>query len=162
MKKIYIIGPVASGKTTLARKLSKKLNIKMYELDKIVWDDARGVKRSDEEIVLLFANILNKTSWIIEDVGRNKFREGIKVADIVYYIDLSKICLYKRVILRWIKQMLKIEDSNYKQSLKTLKDNLRWVNDDIKNKEVKINYCKENAKLLKILSKEDIKRLTKI
>lgn len=162
MKKIYIIGPVASGKTTLARKLSKKLNIKMYELDKIVWDDARGVKRSDEEIALLFANILNKKSWIIEDVGRNKFREGIKVADIVYYINLSKICLYKRVILRWIKQMLKIEDSNYKQSLKTLKDNLRWVNDDIKNKEVKINYCKENAKLFKILSKEDIKRLTKI
>lgn len=162
MKKIYIIGPVASGKTTLARKLSKKLNIKMYELDKIVWDDARGVKRSDEEIVLLFANILNENSWIIEDVGRNKFREGIKVADIVYYIDLSKICLYKRVILRWIKQMLKIEDSNYKQSLKTLKDNLRWVNDDIKNKEVKINYCKENAKLFKMLSKEDIKRLTKI
>lgn len=162
MKKIYIIGPVASGKTTLARKLSKKLNIKMYELDKIVWDDARGVKRSDEEIALLFANILNKNSWIIEDVGRNKFREGIKVADIVYYIDLSKTSLYKRAILRWIKQMLKIEDSNYKQSLKTLKDNLRWVNDDIKNKEVKINYCKENAKLFKILSKEDIKRLTKI
>ena len=162
MKKIYIIGSVASGKTTLARKLSKKLNIKMYELDKIVWDDARGVKRSDEEILLLFANILNKTSWIIEDVGRNKFREGIKVADIVYYINLSKTSLYKRVILRWIKQMLKIEDSNYKQSLKTLKDNLRWVNDDIKNKEVKINYCKENAKLFKILSKEDIKRLTKI
>ena len=162
MKKIYIIGPVASGKTTLARKLSKKLNIKMYELDKIVWDDARGVKRSDEEIVLLFANILNKNLWIIEDVGRNKFREGIKVADIVYYINLSKICLYKRVILRWIKQMLKIEDSNYKQSLKTLEDNLRWVNDDIKNKEVKINYCKENAKLFKILSKKDIKRLTKI
>ena len=162
MKKIYIIGPVASGKTTLARKLSKKLNIKMYELDKIVWDDARGVKRSDEEIALLFANILNENSWIIEDVGRNKFREGIKVADIVYYINLSKICLYKRVILRWIKQMLKIEDSNYKQSLKTLKDNLRWVNDDIKNKEVKINYCKENAKLFKILSKKDIKRLTKI
>lgn len=162
MKNIYIIGPVASGKTTLARKLSKKLNIKMYELDKIVWDDARGVKRSDEEIALLFAKILNKNSWIIEDVGRNKFREGIKVADIVYYIDLSKNSLYKRVILRWIKQMLKIEDSNYKQSLKTLKDNLRWVNDDIKNKELKINYCKENAKLFKILSKEDIKRLTKI
>ncbi|MBR2744417.1 MAG: AAA family ATPase [Clostridia bacterium] len=39
MKKIYIIGPVGSGKTTLARALSKKFDIEMHELDKIVWDD---------------------------------------------------------------------------------------------------------------------------
>ena len=31
--KIYIIGIVASGKTTLARKWSKVLNIPFYELD---------------------------------------------------------------------------------------------------------------------------------
>ena len=37
--KIYIIGPVGSGKTTLSELLSKKYNIKKYELDKIVWDD---------------------------------------------------------------------------------------------------------------------------
>ena len=41
-KKIYIIGPVGSGKTTLSRLLSRKYNIKEYELDKIVWDDNNG------------------------------------------------------------------------------------------------------------------------
>ena len=33
--KIYIIGPVGSGKTTLSQLLSKKYNIKKHELDKI-------------------------------------------------------------------------------------------------------------------------------
>ena len=60
-KKIYIIGPVGSGKTTLARKLSKEYNIASYELDKIVWDDDNGnIKRSDEEIKILFNEIITK------------------------------------------------------------------------------------------------------
>ena len=101
MKKIYIIGAVGTGKTTLAKDLSKKLNIKMYELDKVVWDDENGnIKRSDEEVQKLFGEILNKETWIIEDVGRKKFIEGIKQADIVYYIDLPSWLIYKRCVLR--------------------------------------------------------------
>lgn len=42
MRKIYLIGIVGSGKTTLATVLSKKYNIQAYELDKIVWDDEQG------------------------------------------------------------------------------------------------------------------------
>ena len=38
-KKIYIIGPVGSGKTTLATKLAEKYKIKYFELDKVSWDD---------------------------------------------------------------------------------------------------------------------------
>ena len=40
--KIYIIGPVGSGKTTLARFLSNKYHIDYYELDKVVFDDGRA------------------------------------------------------------------------------------------------------------------------
>ena len=36
-KKIHIIGSVASGKTTLAKELSRKLAIPYYELDNVVW-----------------------------------------------------------------------------------------------------------------------------
>ena len=88
--KIYIIGPVGSGKTTLAGILSKKYHIEKYELDKIVWDDENGnIKRTDNEINKLFKEILQNKRWIIEDVGREKFIDGIKEADIIYYINLS-------------------------------------------------------------------------
>lgn len=36
MRKVFILGIVASGKTTLEKKLSKKMNIPWYELDSIV------------------------------------------------------------------------------------------------------------------------------
>ena len=42
--KILIIGIVASGKTTLAKKLSRKTNIEYYEIDSIVHDDKNNLK----------------------------------------------------------------------------------------------------------------------
>lgn len=39
--KIDIIGSVASGKTTLAGKISQKYNVPYYEKDNIVWDRTR-------------------------------------------------------------------------------------------------------------------------
>ncbi|MBS6452616.1 hypothetical protein [Eshraghiella crossota] len=35
--KIDIVGSVASGKTTLSRKISKEFNIPHYEKDNVVW-----------------------------------------------------------------------------------------------------------------------------
>ena len=90
--KIYIIGPVGSGKTTFATKLSKLYNIKYYELDKVSWDDDHGnIKRPEEEAQKIFKEILKNKKWIIEDVGRDKFKQGRIDADIIYYIKLSRI-----------------------------------------------------------------------
>ena len=159
-KKIYIIGPVGSGKTTLSELLSKKYNIKKYELDKIVWDDDNGnVKRTDEEINILFNKIITNKTWIIEDVGRKKFNDGIKKADITYYIDLPKYTIYKRCITRWIKQKIGKKKYNYKPTLKSLFEMLKWAKQDIKNKEEKIKRIKNNSKKCLILKNKDIKML---
>lgn len=160
IRKIYIIGPVGSGKTTLANKLSKKLNIKMYELDKVVWDDDNGnIKRDLDDINKRFKIIIDKSSWIIEDVGRKKFREGIKKADIVYYLNLNKTDIYKRCITRWIKQKIGIEKFNYNPTLKGLIQMLSWAKNDIRNKGEKIEYIKKNSKKYKILTKKEIKKI---
>lgn len=160
MNKIYIIGPCGSGKTALSKKLSKKLNIKSYELDKIVWDDDNGnIKRTPEEITKLFNYIISKDSWIIEDVGRKIFNNGIKEADIVYYIDLKPQILYIRIISRWIKQILRLEKYNYKPTLKSLLQLFRWVKNDIEKKEIYIEYIKNNSKEFKLLRRTDITKI---
>mgnify|MGYP004526378843 FL=1 len=112
--KIYIIGSPASGKTTLAKKLSKRYGIKHYELDCIVYDDENNhIKRTEEEISKKFNEILKEESFILEDVGRSKFKKGREVADVIYYIKLSKLDIYKRLIKRWINQRKGIESYNY-------------------------------------------------
>lgn len=160
--KIYLIGPVGSGKTTLAKHLSKKLNIPMYELDTIVFDDANGNrKRTKEEIDALFLAILKQKSWIIEDVGRKAFLKGIEEADIVYYLDLPEYLIYKRCILRWIRQKRNKEIYHYKPTISSLFQMLGWARDNVKKKKQKIGRIKEHAKQYQILNLKEINELEK-
>ena len=57
--------------------------------------------------------ILKNKSWIIEDIGRDKFRQGREEADVIYYLKLSKLKSYYRVTKRWFKQRLGLERYNY-------------------------------------------------
>ena len=47
--KILVLGPVASGKTTIARDLIKELNLPEFSIDYIVHDDKANVVRTEEE-----------------------------------------------------------------------------------------------------------------
>ncbi len=48
LKKIYIVGTMGSGKTYLAKKLSKELNIPHYDLDDLYWKRKYTSKNSEE------------------------------------------------------------------------------------------------------------------
>ena len=158
--KIYIIGPVGSGKTTFATSLSKKLNIKYYELDKVSWDDEHGnVKRNDEEAKKIFEEILNNKKWIIEDVGRDKFKQGRKEADIIYYIKLSRLKSYYRVSKRWIKQRLGKERYNHPPVFKQWLYYLSTVNSYYKKEKYKLENMNEFKEKLKIVTNKDIKQI---
>ena len=138
MNKIYIIGPVGSGKTTFSKELSASYNIPCYELDKVVWDDTNHVKRTDLEINKLFQEILNNDSWIIEDVGRSKFYQGRAEADIIYYLKMTKLKAYIRVIKRFLRQRSGKEEYNVFPDYKQLKYYFSIVSS---------YYKKENDKL---------------
>ena len=73
--KILIIGPVASGKTTVAKKISEHTGIKHYEIDSIVHNDKNNIKKYfpniykfPEEIAVLF----NKRKLEEKDVEKIK------------------------------------------------------------------------------------------
>jgi adenylate kinase family enzyme len=161
-KKIYIIGPVGSGKTTFATELSKKYKIKYYELDKVSWDDDHGnIKRSDEEALKLFNDILRHKSWIIEDVGRDKFIKGRKEADVIYYIKLSRIKSYYRVSKRWLKQKLGIERYNHPPTFKQWFYFISTVNTYYSREKDKLKSLEEYKEKLVFVTKKDIKKILK-
>ncbi len=142
--RIYVIGPPASGKTTLAKKISEKYNIEHYELDLLVFDDKNEhVRRTDREIMSEFNKILNEDSWIIEDVGRSKFIRGIELSDKIYYLKFSKIQIIKRIIKRWKNQRKGIEKYNYPPTYSQLFDFFKVANSYFKKEPKKLNILKK-------------------
>lgn len=156
MERIYIIGPLGSGKTTFSKKLSEKYHIKRYELDKVLWDDDNGnIKRADDEVQKLFNDILKKKTWIIEDVGRAMFKEGRKKADIIFYINLSRFKSYFRIIKRWVKQKLGIEVYNSPPTFKELVSLISMGSSYYKKEKIKLKELeKYNDKLIFINNKK--------
>ena len=62
LQKIYIIGPAGSGKTTLAKKLGKKYNLPILNLDDIFWKTKYTQENSPEQKQALLQKFLNNPS----------------------------------------------------------------------------------------------------
>lgn len=151
--KILIIGTVATGKTTLARRLSKKYKIKYYEIDSIVHDDENnGRKRTIKEQNEIISKINQNEDWIIEGVLRKNLEYLLELSDEIIYLDIPKYKRNIRILIRFIKQKLKIENVNYKPDFEMLKNMYKWSNKDEERKEElqeKLNKYKNKLKIIK-------------
>ena len=159
-KKIYIIGPTGTGKTTFASKLSEKYNIPWHELDIINWDDEHGnVRRPEYEALEMFADILKNDSWIIEDVGRDLFKKGREQADIIYYIKESRLTSYWRITKRTIRQKLGIEEYNCPPSFKEWKSLISTAKFYHNKEKELLHELEEYKDKLQIVTSRDIKKI---
>ena len=160
--KIYIIGSPGSGKTTLAKVLSKRYDIKHYELDCIVYDDNNNHrKRTKEEIEKLFFTILKNKSFIIEDVGRNKFKKGRDICDKIYYIKLNKARIYKQMISRWFKQRLGKEKYNYPPTIHQFFETIKDVKNYSKIEKTRLSELNKYKDKMTFLNKKELNNLLK-
>ena len=137
MSKIYITGIVASGKTTLAKKLSKKLNIPHYELDCIVHHktETERYKRTPEQQIEVIRRIDSEGDWIIEGTHRKSCNCLLDMADKIIFFDTSLWKRKYRILLRYIKQQLRVEKCHYKSDFKMLKSMYKWTKEFEDNRE---------------------------
>lgn len=160
--KIYVMGPVGSGKTTFATKLSEKYHIPYYELDKVSWDDDHGnIKRSDEEALKIFQEILDQDSWVMEDVGRTLFKQGRVDADTIYYLKLSRIKSYLRVNKRWFRQRFGRERYNCPPDFKQWLYYIHTVNSYYKKQKQKLKDLEEFQDKVVFVTNKDMKKILK-
>ncbi len=145
--KILIIGSVGSGKSTYARKLSNELNIESYEIDSIVHNDERNIKRTIQEQNLIINDINKNNSWIIEGTLRKNLYYLLDKADKILFLDIPYNIRKRRILMRFIKQKIKLEKCNYKPTLQMLKMMFKW------NK----NFEEDKKKFIELLNKYEEK-----
>jgi adenylate kinase family enzyme len=153
MRRLIIFGGTASGKTTVAKILSNKLDIPCYSTDDIVYKHNWKKKRVSTEKEKIVKKILTSKNWIIEGVHTEVWLlPVIKKADLVILLDLPRVVLLKRVLKR---QLLK---RNFKHIFKLFyyawiykKDHFIW------HKNVAIKF---NKKLVIFHTNKQIKQFT--
>ncbi len=131
LTKIYILGSVASGKTTMARELSNRLNIPHFELDNVVYLrlPSGDIKRTPGERDSEFHNITDSDKWIIEGVFRKCFNDGFHKADIIILLDTPPFRRKYRILKRWLCQKLRLANASYRPTLRMLLLMYKWSND---------------------------------
>ena len=152
--KLYIIGTVGSGKTTLAKELSAKYNIPWYELDLVVYvkTDTERYKCTPEEQVAEIERIDSEGDWIMEGVVRKSQKCLFDLADEVIFLDTPAYVRNFRIFKRFVRQQLRIEYCEYKSDLTMLKMMYKWSRGFEKDREqflAKLQPYTEKLKIIK-------------
>lgn len=128
-KRIHIIGSVGSGKTTLAKKLSSRLDIPYYELDNVVWlrRESGDLRRTEQEREEYLNSILQSDSWIIEGIHNEDWVSNcFHHADVIFFLDTNYSIRTYRIIKRFLKQKFRFEQTNYKPTLDIFFKMFKW------------------------------------
>lgn len=102
MRKVMIIGCPGSGKTTLARKLSSKLNLPLVHLDVLNFG-GHWQTVSTEEFDALLLQEVQKEAWIIDGNYHRTIPLRLEHCDTVIYLDYSRMTCLFDVIKRVLK-----------------------------------------------------------
>ncbi|WP_371933332.1 AAA family ATPase [Halobacillus litoralis] len=129
IKKIHIIGSVASGKTTLAKKLSRELDLPYFELDNVVWERQQtgDIRRTEEERAEYLKQIVGMEGWIMEGVHNEWWvEESFRHADVIIFLDTNYSVRTYRIIKRFILQKLRLEKAHYTPTFRIFLKMFKW------------------------------------
>lgn len=126
--KVYIVGSVGSGKTTLARKVAADLHIPHFETDNFVWtrNQAGDIRNEIDVRNQLFSDAVKQDEWVIEGVHMDWTDEALLVADQIIFLDIPVNKRTWRIIRRYIRQLIKIEKVNYKPTFTIFRKMFGW------------------------------------
>src|SRR6266700_2805590 len=99
MDKIVIIGSPGAGKSTLARKIGRKLHIKVVHLDRKFWQPGWKEKPRDTRIEIL-QELVREKNWIIEGTYLGSSEPRLNAADTIIFLDIDPAMCLQRIIKR--------------------------------------------------------------
>ena len=102
MKRILILGPCGSGKTTFANLLAEKVDIPIYYLDQLYFLPG-WIEPKKEEWQQKISGIIENDAWIIEGNYGGTLSDRLSRADTVVYLHSNTFSNFVRIIKRVIK-----------------------------------------------------------
>lgn len=160
--KIHIIGSVGSGKTTLARELSSKLNVPFYELDNVVWKrhkELEDIRRTEKEREEFLNTLISSDTWIIEGIHNEEWvTNSFRNAELIIFLDTNYSVRTYRIIRRFLLQKLGLEKSNYKPTLKIFFKMFKWNRhfEEVGKPKFYNEFGKYDDKILVVTNKKEI------
>lgn len=164
--KILIVGGIGSGKTTLASKLSKILNIKHHELDDIAYirrdiHEKRKPRVRDKKV----KSLLKRKRWIIEGFYSQYWTYPIyRKADIVLILNIKTSTSKNRLIRRFLKRKLSFKKQrDVNQKFKRMISLIKYIDEYPKKYfQMEKETAKEfNKNVLILKNKKEIKEFIK-
>ncbi len=123
--KIHIIGPSGSGKSYLARKLSRQYSVPAWSLDDLFWDnDGYSGKRDPEERDAMLEKILRGEQWIIEGVQHSWVGRAFEDADVIVLLEPPALLCRIRIIRRFVHRKIN-HHARKKENFKSLVSHLK-------------------------------------
>lgn len=122
MNRILVIGINGAGKSTIARRLGKKLNIKVFHLDKYYWKK-NWDKPEKKQWRKTVKKLIQKPSWIIDGTYPSTLNLRAQKADTIIYLEAPKLVVLFRIIKRFFIYSHK---SKIFDRPKGLKERLSW------------------------------------
>ena len=99
MGRVVIIGPGASGKSTLARQLGEITGLRVIELDKLFWQPGL-LETPRHRWADLLQELIGESEWIMDgDLGPyDAIEVRLRAADTIIFLDLSLVrCAWRAV-----------------------------------------------------------------
>jgi len=158
--KIHICGIYGCGKTTLAKYLSKKLNIPNYSLDDFKYKVKYNEIYPVEERVKKVNQITSKDKWITEGTWSGYAKNSFKNADIIILMLTPKYKCCYRILKRFFKRQ-KGKKDNLIVALKLCGEVFKYHNEDrpVSLKSHKELILKYNKKPIIVRKNDEIKKL---
>lgn len=101
-RRILILGPAGSGKSTVCRKIGRILGIPVVHLDKHYWNPG-WVDTPKDEWPDKVRKLIVSEAWAMDGNYSSTLKMRAKAADTLIFLDMTRRLSYFRVISRYLK-----------------------------------------------------------
>ena len=165
MKRVLVIGPGGSGKSTFARRLGQILDIEVKHLDRHYWR-AGWTKPSNEEWLKTVDQLISADAWIIDGNFGGTLAQRVARCDTIIFLDMPRLlCLWRvtkrRLLYRNRSRPDMAEGCNEKLDLEFISWVWNYSNRSRPNVVKLINENSANKKVVWLRSSADAEQFLK-